>query len=160
MTEPSITEWYDDTDPPERGIRLQEEDTSLPWSALTPGLRVRWKTQTFVKRGTIIYVRKRTMVVHFDAHAENTVIPDAKWYFVEGKVGNLNEHLVTISTPAPEQSLAVQKLGDDAGDYVSPTEAASILGTDAKNIRRKIRNGTLKAERQGGRWVILRDELQ
>lgn len=154
-----MTEWYDDTDPPERGIRLQEEDTCLPWSHLRPGLRVRWKTQTFVKRGTIVFVKKRTMVVRFDAHARDTVIPDAKWYFVEGKVGNQNEHLVTISTPAPERSAAAEDFDPSGDDWVSPGEAASILGTDAKNIRRKIRSGSLKAKRHGGRWVIRRQDL-
>lgn len=156
-----MTEWYDDTDPPERGIRLQEEDTCLAWSALYPGIRVRWKTQNFVKRGTIRSISKRTMVVRFDAHAKDTVIPDAKWYFVEGKIGNLNEHMVTISTPAPERSkVALEAIeSHGSGDYLSPAEAASVLGTDPKNIRRKIRNGTIKAERHGGRWVIPRSSL-
>ena len=151
-----MTEWYDDTDPPERGIRLQEEDTCLPWSSLHPGLRVRWKTQTFVKRGTIVFIKKRTMVVRFDAHDRDTVIPDAKWYFVEGKVGNRNEHLVTISTPAPERPSVVERHDEDV---VSPREAAAILGTDPKNIRRMIRSGRLRALRDGGRWVIPRGSL-
>lgn len=157
-----MTEWYDDTEPEDRGIRLMEEDTCLPWSSLHSGLRVRWKTQTFLKRGTIVFIKKRTMVVRFDAHDRDTVIPDAKWYFVEGKVGNLNEHLVTISTPAPERSAAALEaieFSSDNSDYVSPREAASILGTDPKNIRRRIRQGSLKAERRGGRWVLKRQDL-
>lgn len=154
----TFPEWYDDSEPPDKGIKLQEEDTCLPWSSLHKGVRIRWKTQNFVKRGTIVSVQKRTMVVRFDSHDRDTVIPDAKWYFVEGKVGNLNEHLVTISTPAPEQSAAVQKLGNP-DEYVSPREAASIMGTDPKNIRRMIRSGRIWAIREGGRWVIRRRDI-
>lgn len=162
-TDGFLTEWYDDTEPPDRGIRLQEEDTCKAWSDIGRGDRVRWKTQTFVKRGTVVSRNKRTMVVRFDAHDSDTVIPDCKWYFVEGKLGNLNEHLVTISTPAPQRSLAAVKLeaieDEDWDSHVSPTEAASIMGTDPKNVRRMIRTGRLPAKRLGGRWVIRRGDL-
>ena len=154
-----MKEWYDEGEPPGPGMKFLDEDTCLPWADLHRGVRIRWKTQTFVKRGTIQSVNKRTMTVLFDAHDRPTVIPDAKWYFVEGKVGNQNEHIVTISTPAPERSEVAKRYSPGTNDYVSPAEAAAILGTDAKNIRRKIRNGTLKAERQGGRWVIHRSNL-
>lgn len=154
-----MTEWYDEGEPPGPGMKFLEEDTCLAWADLHAGVRIRWKTQTFVKRGTIRSINKRTMVVRFDAHDKDTVIPDAKWYFVEGKVGNQNEHIVTISTPAPERSEVAERYAPGTNQYVSPTEAAHILGTDPKNIRRKIRNGTLKAERQGGRWVIRRGDL-
>lgn len=140
-------------------MKFLDEDTCLAWSDLHAGVRVRWKTQTFVKRGTIQSISKRSMTVLFDAHDKPTNIPDAKWYFVEGKIGNQNEHMVTISTPAPERSAAALEASNGEGDYVSPGEAASILGTDPKNIRRKIRNGTIKAERLGGRWVIPRSSL-
>lgn len=159
-----MTEWYDDTEPPDLGIRIHEEDTNKAWSDIQPGDRVRWKTQTFVKRGTVVTRGKRTISVLFDAHTKPTVVPDGKWYFVEGKVGNLNEHLVTISTPAPERSLVAMahegsKLaGRDT--YVSPNEAAAILGTDPKNIRRMIRSGKLPAHREGGRWVLKRQDVE
>src|SRR5690606_29024928 len=147
-----MTEWYDDTDPPETGMRFLDEDTCLAWSDLQPGIRVRWKTPAFVKRGTIQVIAKRSMTILFDAHDKPTNIPDAKWYFVEGKVGNKNEHLVTISTPAPERPAVVQN-EQYSEEYVTPGEAAMILGTDPKNIRRKIRNGTIRAHREGGRWL-------
>lgn len=155
-----MTEWYDDTEPPDRGLRLQEEDTCKAWSDITPGDRVRWKTQTFVKRGTVIARHKRTIEVLFDSHSRPTVVPDGKWYFVEGKSGNLNEHLITISTPAPERSTAALAYSSDHDDDVlSPAEVASIMGTDPKNIRRMIRAGKLPAFRQGGRWVLRRVDI-
>jgi excisionase family DNA binding protein len=151
-------EWFDDHDPPMPTLPILEEDIQVPWSKLLPGMRIRWKTQTFSKRGRIVAIAKRSLVVRFDAHAEDTVIPDAKWYAVEYCNGNLNEHLTAISTPAPEQSAAVLKTGDP-DEYVSPREAATILGTDPKNIRRMIRDGRLGARRVGGRWVIERGNL-
>lgn len=188
MTEEGFhREWYDDTDPPDRGIRLQEEDTCKAWSDLQPGDRVRWKTATFVKRGCIVSVSKRSMSVLFDAHSKPTVIPDGKWYFVEGKVGNINEHLVTISTPAnpdvkmngdPRQgvehrpakgSSCCNACGEPwpcnqnppgVDDAISPAQAANILGTDAKNVRRMIRSGKLQAHRDGGRWVLSRSQVE
>ena len=162
MTEEWLTEWYDETEPPDRGLRLQEEDTCLAWSDIHKGTRIRWKTQTFLKRGTVQSRNKRSMTVLFDAHNVPTTIPDAKWYFVEGKVGNLNEHLITISTPPPERSAAaLQAIESSKGtsDYVSPNEAALIMGTDPKNVRRMIRSKKIPASRIGGRWVILRKDL-
>lgn len=152
-----MTEWYDEGEPPDTGMKFLDEDTCLPWSSLYPGVRLRWTTPKFVKRGTLVSASKRTMVIHFDGHAKPTVIPDAKWYFVEGKVGNKNEHLVTISTPPLEVKRPESLEGQD--DLVTPAEAAAYLGTDPKNIRRKIRNGTIRAYREGGRWVIRRDDL-
>lgn len=153
------TEWYDDTDPPEQGVRLQDEDLILAWSDLAPGTRIRWKTQTFVKRGTIVSIEKRSMRVLFDSHKTATNIPDAKWYFVEGKVGNQNEHMVAISTLREEPRKLRRRDGTDY-DYITPHDAANILGTDPKNIRRMIRTGRLPAHREGGRWMILRKDVE
>jgi excisionase family DNA binding protein len=103
------------------------------------------------------------MSVLFDSHSVATIIPDAKWYLVEGKVGNMNEHLVTISTPAPAESQAVtrkRRRDPSDSDWISPHDAANILGTDAKNIRRMIRSGKLPAMRDGGRWLVLRKNVE
>lgn len=156
------TEWWDDSEPPDKGFRIHPEDTCLAWSDVGKGTRVRWKTQTFVKRGTVQSRDKRSMTVLFDAHFQPTVIPDAKWYFVEGKVGNLNEHLVTISTPSPAYPQRQQKGFPltHKDTYISPNEAAALLGTDPKNIRRMIRNGKLLAHREGGRWVLKRSDVE
>lgn len=134
---------------------MQDEDIWVPWDELK-SQRIRWKTPNFVKRGTVRALYGRSIVVDFDAHEQPTVIPDGKWYFVEATRHNLNEHLVAITTPAPQRSPVALEQGDE---YVSPREAASILGDDPKNVRRRIRNGSLKAHRIGGRWVVKREDL-
>jgi excisionase family DNA binding protein len=96
------------------------------------------------------------MTVLFDNHEQPTVIPDAKWYFVEGKLCNMNEHLVKINTPPPKKPKLTKKA---KGKLVTPAQAADILGCDQKKIRRMIRSGKLPARREGGRWVILRSDL-
>lgn len=163
-TEEPGNEWWDDGEPADTGLRLDDEDLGTPWSNLHKGTRVRFKTMNFVKRGTIISIKKRSMKVLFDAHDRPTSIPDAKWYFVQARMGNKNEHLCAISTPEPERSRAAAGLEGyhlrKPGTYVSPAEAASLLGTDPKNIRRMIRSGRLEAMRDGGRWVIKREIVE
>lgn len=157
-----VTEWYDETDPPPMGKLFHTEDVDMPWSSIRVGDRVRWVTPNFVKRGQITVIAKRGMKVRFDHDNRDTVIPDAKWYFVQGKLGVANEHLVVISSPPPEfdKSEAVRELQSDEDTvWLTPGEAANIMGTDPKNVRRMIRSGKLKASRVGGRWVIDRDSI-
>lgn len=154
------TEWFDDGEPA-MGIRLDPEDLGTPWSALHVGMRVRFKTQTFVKRGTITSVKKWSMLVRFDGHISDTAIPDAKWYYCQARMGNLNEHLVSIATPPVSTPTGKLPSGYKAGmSSMSPNEAAARLGTDPKNIRRMIRSGKLPATRQGGRWVVDRSDVE
>jgi excisionase family DNA binding protein len=155
------TEWFDDGEPEDLGIRLDHEDLGTPWSNITPGkTRVRFKTPNSMRRGTVMSVKKRSMLVQFDGMSKPTAIPDAKWYYVQGRMGNLNEHLVTIATPAPKAA-AKLPTGFRAGmSWITPGEAAAILGTDPKNIRRMIRSGKLEARREGGRWALSRDMVE
>lgn len=158
------TEWFDVGEPEDLGIRLDHEDIGLPWSNITPGkTRVRFKTMTTMRRGTVISVKKRSMLVRFDGFDKDTAIPDAKWYWCQARMGNINEHLVAINTPPLAPHRLSRRRPDEQeypeGGTVTPAEAANILGTDPKNIRRMIRNGKLRALRDGGRWVIPRTEL-
>lgn len=161
-TEDQENEWWDDGEPEDSGLRLDHEDLGTPWSDLHKGTRVRFKTMNFVKRGTVISIKKRSMRVLFDAHDTPTAIPDAKWYFVQARMGNKNEHLCAISTPALGPSRLSQRHPDEQHTELrmTPSEAAAYLGTDPKNIRRMIRSGRLKATRDGGRWVLLRSTVE
>lgn len=159
----NVTEWYDEGEPV-TDLKLDDEDLGLSWSSLGPGSRVRWQTPRFVKRGTVVSISKRSMTIHFDSHTKPTSLPDGKWYWVQGKLGNRQEHLVAISTPAPKTrkkhaqlSLEIPENPDDA---ITPAEAAAILGIDPKNIRRMIRSNRLRAHRIGGRWVMSRKDVE
>jgi len=138
----------------------------MAWSDLYPGVRVRWSTPAFIKRGVIRLVKGRSMKVRFDGHDKDTIIPMARWYFYEGKAGNLTEHLVVINTKAPRQpkspALAAAAKALEAGkkNLISPAQAANILGVDSKAVRRMIRAGKLKATQQGGRWVLNINEVR
>jgi excisionase family DNA binding protein len=145
-----VTEWFDDTDPPEH--KLDREDLGLAWSQLHPGVRIRFKTTLFVRRGTITWIKKRSMKVRFDGFPQDTSIPDAKWYWVQAKMGNMNEHMVAIDGTSSEP------LAADDEDFITPTEAANIIGTDSKVVRRMIRSGVLPARRNGGRWILKRSD--
>lgn len=157
-----MTEWFDNSDPP--GYRLDNEDLDLDWSELQPGVRVRWKTPNFVRRGVITSLAGRSMTLRFDGFTEDTVIPDGKWYWVQAKLGNRQEHMIAIPSD-PDQNVwdyldSCGELGDEpeGSDFITPSQAANIIGTDPKVVRRMIRTGTLPASRKGGRWVILRSD--
>jgi excisionase family DNA binding protein len=147
-----VTEWFDDTDPPEH--KLDREDLGLAWSQLYPGVRIRFKTTLFVRRGTITWIKKRSMKVRFDGFPQDTSIPDAKWYWVQAKMGNMNEHMVAIDGTSSEPQ--EESLTDE--DFITPAEAANIIGTDSKVVRRMIRSGVLPARRNGGRWILKRSD--
>ena len=159
-----MTEWYDDIDPP--GHKLDDEDLDLKWSELREGMRVRWKTPNWVRRGTISGIGRRFMLVWFDGFTEVTTIPDAKWYWVQAKLGNQQEHMVAIQGFSEKEALFALRYGIGPGkmaevvlaetDWITPAEAANIIGCDSKVVRRMIRTGVLPATRRGGRWVILR----
>lgn len=152
------TEWWDEGEPELKfGQPMDDEHVDMAYSQLYPGCRVRWTTPAFVKRGAVVKKQKRSLVVMFDDHTKTTAIPDAKWYFVEGKLGNKQEHLVAINTEA--KTVQRPKSVDNDASMVTPAQAANILGTDPKHIRRMIRSGKLKAHREGGRWLISRGDL-
>lgn len=154
-----MTEWYDDSEPPPPFAKFLDEDIIVPWSQLSKGQRVRWHTPQFQWRGTIQLVKGRSMVVRFD-HGKVVTIPDAKWYFVQGRLGNIQEHLIPINSQAPEgASSEAVEVELESGDWLTPAQASYITGEDAKNIRRKIRNGTYTSKRVGGRWVVARESL-
>ena len=102
------------------------------------------------------------MVVHFDGLDKKTTIPDAKWYFVQWRHGRIDEHLVGISTPAPKyRRVKAPKGGSPSDAMITPAEAAAILGTDQKTIRRKLRSGVIKGERtESGGWLVDRRSLR
>lgn len=145
-------EHYDHLEPPPMEVMFHEEDVDTAWSNLYKGQRVRWKTPQWVKRGEIVVIRGRSMRVQFDYHSTPTALPDAKWYFVQGKLGNKEEHLVAINSPKPSSSDI--QITDTSQVYLTPQQAADAMGTDPKHIRRLIRSGKLAATRVGGRWAI------
>lgn len=138
------------------------EATDLAWSEIVPGTRIRWVTPAFVRRGTVISREQRSVVAQFDGLDKKTTIPDAKWYFIEWRHGRTDEHLVSISTPAPKyRRVKSEKRGKPSDALITPAEAAAILGTDSKTIRRKLRSGSIKGERtDSGSWLVDRRSLR
>lgn len=136
-----------------------DEDLDCAWSDLHVGMRVRWITPTFVRRGTIVRIKGKGMEVQFDGLDRRTQIPDAAYYYANGKTGNAEEHLMAITGSAPKAS-KIKVDGIKRGDAITPKEAANILGVDVKGLRRMIRSGKVPAEREGGRWVLSRLKVQ
>lgn len=145
---------------------METELSDLVWSQLVTGMRVRWVTPSFVRRGTIVQVKGASMTALFDGFARPTVIPDARQYFCDWKSGRTDYQLVPIDGKAPEvvqdtiTGLYINP--DEDGEFVSVAIAANLLGTDAKNIRRKLRAGTLRGRQEaiGGRWEVLRESIK
>lgn len=138
---------------------MTEHVLEVDWVAIFPGDRVRFTTPTFVRRGTVLRRLGESMEIQFDGLPRPTQIPYAFWYFLEGRSGNLTEQLVVVDgAPAPKPSkISTPSIGKS--DAISPREAANILGIDMKSLRRKLRDGSVPGELEGGRWVLSRVKM-
>lgn len=134
----------------------------MAWSDIQVGMFVRWATPRFVMHGQVLKRAGNSMVIqHQDGSGR--AIPDAKWYFVEGKRDpNADEHLVIIEPPVlptPPYSYPKQQAANP-GQFISVSEACEMIRMDPKQLRRHIRRGVIPAEKRDDRWVIDREALQ
>lgn len=136
------------------------------WSMFYPGMRVRWTTPSFVRRGFIVKVKGRSMTVRFDGFQRDTVIPDARAYFVDYLGGRTDYTLVPLQfqgkapDPTPVDTITGLPIDINSHDrFTDVATAANILGTDPKNVRRKLRAGTIKGSNESGRWLVDRTSL-
>lgn len=131
----------------------KHEVIDMAWSDLHQGLRVRFATPRFIKIGTVVKIKGRGMRIQFDGEPRLTTIPDAKWYFVEGKAGNKEEHLVVVDAPTPTKAL--QRTPKGSWEFIPVSEAAQTFGVDAKTIRRWLRSGKVKGHQaNGSTWMV------
>lgn len=117
------------------------------WLNLEPLEWVMWIMPGFVKVGQVVMRKSMSIVIRFQGHDRDTVIPDGYMYWDP-----------TPPVPAPEYTLcpAVRpKITVDAasGPHVSVRQAAALLGTKPKDIRRMLRAGQLKGRQEAGSWV-------
>ncbi len=133
----------------------------MAWSDIQVGYWVRFATPNFTLRGTVAKIGGCSIIID-DQHHGTKVLPDAKWYFVEGKRDpNATEHLVIIEPPAiPTLPYEYPKQAIESGRYISVNEACEMVRMDPKQLRRHIRRGVIPAEKRDDRWVIDREALQ
>lgn len=145
---------------------METELTDLVWSQLYPKMRVRWVTPSFVRRGSIVKVKGPSMTVQFDGFDRVTVIPDARQYFCDWKMGRTDYQLVPIDDGGPHglQGIVLDSLTEIADDIkeglIDVKTAANILGTDPKNVRRKLRAGTLPGKIVDGHWIMTAEDIR
>lgn len=120
------------------------------WSDVQIGERVRWLTPTFVKFGKIMSKKGRAMRVQFDRDPRPTVIPDAKWYFVQHKLGDKENGLVVWDGDVK----AAQPLPNAHDRYVTAAEASHTFGVTVKELRRWLRAGKVHGYQELGLWMV------
>lgn len=141
-----------------------DEVIDCAWSELRVGHRVRWIMPAFVKRGTITFIQKRSMKVWFDGDDRETTIPDAKEYFVMAKQGRTDYALARLA----QDRVFILKSPDTVreelvGQVVQKMDVAAVaayLGTNPKEVRRKLRQGKIKGYRENGHWYVNREDLK
>lgn len=118
----------------------KHEELAKEWDAVEPGDRVRWATPRFIKIGTVITRRGRSMKVAFDGEYRDTILPDGQWYFEQWLYHhNKEEHLVVVRAPNPTRTKL--KEPEVGVDMMNVREAAVLFGVSAKDIRRWLRAG-------------------
>lgn len=134
----------------------------MAWSDIQVGMFIRWATPRFVKYGRVIDRKGNGMRAMFFDDAHDRAIPEAKWYFVEGKRDpHAEEHLVVIDYPHDRGSLGYAKPQRPAegNELISVLAACELLKMDPKQMRRQIRRGVIPATKKDDRWVINREAL-
>jgi hypothetical protein len=146
----------------ERCMTSTDRVIDKAWSSIQVGDWVRWATPRFIMHGQVAKRAGNSMMIR-DKDGGSRAVPDAKWYFVEGKRDpNADEHLVIIEPPVlptPPYSYLKQQ-AVTVGQFISVAEACEAIRMDPKQMRRHIRRGVIPAEKRDDRWVIDRDALQ
>lgn len=144
-----------------------DEVLDMAWSDTYPGLRMRFTTPSFVRRGTLRSRKGVSMTIRMDGFDRDTVIPNAKQYWVDWKMGRTDYQLCPIALKPGDVIDDLSGIGEAIMEqiideqYVSVKIAANILGTDAKNVRRKLRSGALKGRQDDkGHWEVFRESIK
>lgn len=102
-------------------------------------------------------------------------IPEAKWYYVQGKLfgPNAEEHLFVIDLTPMEVLVRTGVLEDpDNPPHPQPKQrrshtawitvqaACEMLKMDPKQLRRHIRRGVIVADKKDGQWLIDPERLR
>lgn len=131
-------------------------DLETPWSSIDRGVRVRWLTPRFHKVGVVVLRKDRSLRVRFDGEAQDTVIPDARWYFVARRNGDPENQLCVVkaSVRAKRAKSRAASLGSSHDNLINASSAARDFGVAPKDLRRWLRNGKVLGIQQGSRWMV------
>lgn len=132
------------------------------WSNISPGDVVRWATPRFIKYGVVISRSGNSLSFRCEQEDRAIAIPDAKWYFVQGKMhGPKAEECLVVLTELPKKSPPRRPDAQASvyRDFMTAEDVAEYLNWDQKEVRRKIRRGVISAHKSEGRWMIPRQHL-
>lgn len=130
----------------------------LPWSSIHEGLRVRWVTPRFVKRGTVVERKDRALKVRFDGEDRDTAIPDARWYYTQHRMGDKENGLVVIEDDGTRHP-AKDRPVSDADDDLSVADAAALFGVEPKRLRSLLRSSKVAGWQRRGQWRVSAQSL-
>ncbi len=137
---------------------MKEEVVEKAWADLDEGQRVRFTTPSFVKRGVVLRKKGRGLVLRFDGEARDTVLPDARQYWVDHKTGRQDWGLCCVRGESPPPVLQQRRASD--AEWIKATKAADQYGVTPKQLRAWLRAGKIRCGRtKSGIWVVDRISL-
>jgi hypothetical protein len=136
---------------------VKDEILGISWYDVEPGMRVRFTTPKFVKRGTLVAKKKASAKVRFDGEARDTVLPDARHYYAMAKGGHENnEWTLVVIEDNGSRELVSKELPTEEEEWITPAEAATLHGISPKRLRTLLRSGRIKGKQKGlgGSWLV------
>lgn len=125
---------------------------------------VMWVMPEFVKRGFVDRCEGISMMVWFEAHPHPTIIPDAYQYWdpyaeLYRRVdGGIKPHTICPIAEPEHRVMGPPETVRDDDEWITVQQAAALLGTTMKDVRRQLRAGILRG-RKDGAWVVERASL-
>lgn len=109
-------------------------------------------TPAFVKYGKIVSKKGPSIRAQFDGERRTTVIPDARWYYCQHKLGDKENSLVVWDGPGGH---SIDLRPDTDGEtWLPASDAAHTFGVKVKDLRRWLRSGKVKGHQRQGLWVV------
>lgn len=115
-------------------------------------------TPRFHKVGVVVERKERALRVRFDHESRDTVIPDARWYFVQRRKGDPYNQLCVVkgSVRSGTSKTSRRSVPASEDNLIPASRAAEDFGVNPKDLRRWLRNGRVFGTQTSanGRWLV------
>lgn len=104
-----------------------------------------FSTPHFNRIGEVLEKSGRSLLVQYQARQDKIAIPDAELYFHDAD----DDKRGTVFRKIEDQT----RIPHPTGEWATLQQAAHIMDTTTKALRRMLRDGELEGKRKGSRWL-------